>query len=139
MNQPYRIADGGGVEHHRDNADQEQQHRALSVRLQLKDLAAAQAYFPFGQTLLVHRVVLQFAAEEVTNDGGQQDGYQRYRNTDSQQRQVAHAHRFKDTGEEHHRRGNRRGGNRNLRGHHGDGERAGRADALFFRHFGNHR
>ena len=107
--------------------------------LQFEDLAAAQAHFTFCQTLLINRIVFQFSTEEVTQHGGNHHRNQRHRDADRQQRQVAHAHRLQDTGEEDHRRGNRRGGNRDLGRDDGNRERTRRTDALFFRHFGDHR
>ena len=107
--------------------------------LQFEDLAAAQAHFTFCQTLLINRVVFQFSAEEVAQHSGNHHRNQRHRDTNRQQRQVAHAHRLQDTGEEDHRRGNRRGGNSDLGRDDGNGERTRRTDTLFFRHFGNHR
>ena len=109
------------------------------MRLQLEDLATAQAHFTFCQTLLVNRIVFQLGTEEVTQHGSDHYRNQRDRNTDCQQRQVTYAHWLKDAREEDHRRGNRRGGNRNLGGDHGNRKRARRANTLLFRHFGDDR
>ena len=109
------------------------------MRLQLKHLAAAQSNFPLGQPLLVNGIVFQFAAEEVANNRGEHYRQQGDRNTDGQQRQVANAQRLKDPGKEHHRRGDRRGGDRYLRGHDRNRQRTRWANALLFGHFGDHR
>ncbi len=138
LDQAHGVADGGRIEHHGDNTDQEQQHGAFCVWLQFEDLAAAQLHFTFRQAFLVNRIVFQLGTKEVTQHGGDHDRNQRHRNTDRQQRQVAHAHRLKDTGEEDHRSGNRRGGNRNLGRDNGNRERTRRANTLFLRHFSNH-
>ncbi len=139
LNEAYRVADGGRVEHDGDDTNQEQQYGAFCVRLQPEDLATAQAHFAFCQTLLVNRIVFQFGTEKVAQHGGDHYRNQRHRNANCQQRQVAHAHRLKNTREEDHGRGNRRRGDCNLGCHHGNRKRAGRANTLLFRHFGDHR
>lgn len=75
LDQADGVADGCSVEHDRDDADEEQQDGAFSMRLQFEDLTAAQAHFPFCQPFLVDRVVFQLAAEEVTDHGGQHDEF----------------------------------------------------------------
>ncbi|MNE16801.1 hypothetical protein D3C80_1097550 [compost metagenome] len=100
LNQSDGVTDRGGIEHHRNDTDQEQQHGAFRMRFQLKHLAAAQSHFAFRQTFLIDRIVFQLSAEEITHHGSQHDGNQRDRNTDRQQRQVAHAQGFKNSGEE---------------------------------------
>ncbi|MNV82628.1 hypothetical protein D3C71_1763740 [compost metagenome] len=52
---------------------------------------------------------------------------------------VAYAVAFHHGGHVNHRSGNRRGSDRNLRGHDGGRQRTARFDALLFRHFGNDR
>ena len=109
------------------------------MRLQLKDLATAQAHFTFCQALLVNRIVFQLGAEEVTQHGSDHYRNQRDRNTDRQQRQITYAHRLENTREKDHCRRNGRGGDRNLGGDYSNRKRARRANTLLFRHFGDDR
>ena len=131
----------GGVQHHSNNANQEDPHGLLSrsadfaVRSTLRSL-----HETLSQTIFVDRVRVQVhVLDQGHNESRDHAASERRHNPDTEQGRIAPTERFQNTRHVNHGCGNRRSRNSNLGRDHSDRQRANRLNALFLSHFNDNR
>ena len=125
---------------HAGDGEAENEHRALGSLGQILccPLVGLLDQTP-GQPVLVHRIILQFLAQKIGDQGAQENGQETAGDGDQQQLDVIDPLLLQFGGEKDHRRRDGRGGDGNLRGHGGDGQRSRRPDTGPLGHLGDHR
>ena len=132
---------GGGIQHHSDNADQEDPNRLLS---RSGDFAMGSAlrslHEALSQTILVNRVGVQVHVLDQGHDKSRHHAAsERRHNPDTEQGRVAPAERFQNASHVNNGSRHRRSRNSDLGRDHSDGQRANRLNALFLSHFNDNR
>lgn len=141
FNQANSRRNGGGIEHHEDNADEEDENGALGKRLEFRVGGAGGSLDEaLGEAFLVDRVLAEVhLGDERHDEGGQHAGDERRRHPDAEQSRVGPAEVFKHAGHVDHGGGNRRSRNGDLRSDHGDRQRHARTNVLFLGDFDDNR